>query len=94
MATRQAGVNAFTEAFKRFRLDIARLRAFDRPVLYSIGGKSNPVAVRLPAERLGLIFPNFTLEIFEERHHFDPPHRIESQRYALSLRNLWDQAVR
>jgi hypothetical protein len=85
-------VKAFTEAFKRFTLDLERLRAFDRPVLNTIGGRSNPVAVRLPAERLGRIFPDFTLEIFEDRHHFDPPHRVEPQRYADSLRKLWDRA--
>jgi pimeloyl-ACP methyl ester carboxylesterase len=92
MATRPAGLNAFTRAFKTFPLDIEKLRSFDCPVLYTIGGRSNPVAVRLPAERLGRIFPDFTLEIFEERHHFDPPHRAEPQRYARSLRKLWDRA--
>jgi pimeloyl-ACP methyl ester carboxylesterase len=92
MATRPAGVNAFTRAFKTFPLDIERLRAFDRPVLYTIGGRSNPVAVRLPAERLSRIFPDFTFEVFEDRHHFDPPHRVEPQRYAASLRKLWDRA--
>jgi hypothetical protein len=92
MATRPASLDAFTRAFKTFLLDIERLRAFDRPVLYTIGGRSNPVAVRLPAERLGRIFPDFTLEIFEERHHFDPPHRAEPQRYARSLRKLWYRA--
>jgi len=92
MAQRPAGVNAFTRAFKTFPLDIERLRAFDRPVLDTIGGRSNPVAVQLPAERLGRVFADFTLEIFEERHHFDPPHRIEPERYARSLRRLWDRA--
>jgi hypothetical protein len=84
--------DAFTEAFKSFRLDIELLRAFDRPVLYTIGGRSNPVQYGLPAERLGRIFPDFTLEIFEERHHFDPPHRVEPESYARSLRKLWDRA--
>ena len=92
MATRPAGLNAFTGAFKGFQLDIERLRAFDRPVLYTIGGRSNQLAVRPPAERLGRIFADFTLEVFEERHHFDPPHRVEPQRYARSLRKLWDRA--
>jgi len=89
MATRPAGINAFTRAFKSFPLDIERLRAFDRPVLYTIGGRSNPVAVRLPPERLGQIFPDFTLEVFEERHHFDPPHRVEPERLrALAAQTL------
>ena len=92
MAARPAGVNAFTNAFERFPLDIERLRTFDRPVLYTIGGRSNQLAMRPPAERLGRIFPDLTLEIFEDRHHFDPPHRAEPQRYARSLRKLWDRA--
>ena len=92
MATRPAGVTAFSNAFKRFRLDAERLRAFDRPVLYTIGGRSNPVAVRLPAKRLSGIFPDFTLEVYEERHHFDPPHRAQPERYARSLHALWGRA--
>jgi len=31
-------------------------------------------------------------EVFEERHHFDPPHRIEPERLASSLRALWRRA--
>jgi hypothetical protein len=27
-------------------------------------------------------YPDFELEVFEERHHFDPPHRIEPERFA------------
>ena len=76
----------------RFRLDTERLRAFDRPVLYTICGRTNQRVVRPPAERLGRIFPDFTLEVFEERHHFDPPHRAEPERYARSLRKIWDRA--
>jgi hypothetical protein len=38
------------------------------------------------------VFPNFTLEVFEERHHFDPPHRAEPERLAASLRELWARA--
>lgn len=93
MATRPAGINAFTRAFNSFPLDNERLRAFDRPVLYTLGGRSNPVQYELPAERLGRIFRDFTIEVFEERHHFDPAHRIEPERYARSLRKLWDRAV-
>jgi pimeloyl-ACP methyl ester carboxylesterase len=94
MATRPAGLNAFTRAFETLQLDTERLRTFDRPVLYTIGGRSNPVAVRLPAERLGRIFPDFTLEVFEDRHHFDPPHRAEPERYAASLRKLWNRKAK
>ena len=36
--------------------------------------------------------PDFELEVFEERHHFDPPHRIEPERLANSLQTLWRRA--
>ena len=44
------------------------------------------------AERLGAIFPDYTVETFPDRHHFDPPHRIEPERLATSLLSLWQQA--
>jgi len=37
-------------------------------------------------------FPDFTLEIFERHHHFDPPHRIEPNRLAASLLRTWARA--
>jgi len=30
--------------------------------------------------------------VFEERHHFDPPHRAEPERLARSLESLWRTA--
>ncbi len=33
-----------------------------------------------------------TLEVFDERHHFDPPHRIEPERVGSSLLELWGRA--
>ena len=44
------------------------------------------------AQRASAIFPDFTLEVFEDRHHFDPPHRIEPERTAQALRLIWAQA--
>ncbi len=44
------------------------------------------------AERLAGIFPDFTIETFTERHHFDPPHRVEPERLANSLLALWQRA--
>ncbi len=40
------------------------------------------------------IFVDFTLDVFEERHHFDPPHRIEPKRLATALRAVWTRAER
>jgi hypothetical protein len=44
------------------------------------------------ARRLAAIFPDFTLETFPERHHFDPPHRVEPDRLGASLLALWQRA--
>jgi hypothetical protein len=45
-------------------------------------------------KRLSGVFPDFELEVFDDRHHFDPPHRIERERLAISLKKLWGRAER
>jgi pimeloyl-ACP methyl ester carboxylesterase len=92
MGKRPAGVQALIDAFDNGDLDLAALRAFDRPVYFALGGRSSPVYFGLMAERLAAIFPDFTLETFPERHHFDPPHRVEPGRLADSLLELWRRA--
>jgi hypothetical protein len=39
-----------------------------------------------------LVAALFTLDVFEERHHFDPPHRIEPERTARALQAHWARA--
>lgn len=92
-AKRPAGLRALHSAFKAYRLDLERLRSFDRPVLYVTGGKSDPIENEPIVERLGKVFPDFTREIYEDRHHFDPPHRAEPERFAASLKRLWERAA-
>jgi pimeloyl-ACP methyl ester carboxylesterase len=92
MAKRPAGLRAFIDAFDRWDLDVEALRAFDRPVYFALGGRSNPDYYGRMAARLAAIFPDFTIETFPERHHFDPPHRIEPGRLADSLLALWQRA--
>jgi pimeloyl-ACP methyl ester carboxylesterase len=92
MATRPAGIRAFIGTFRSSDLDRESLRRFDRPVYYALGALSNPDHYGEIAERLSGVFDDFTLEVFEERHHFDPPHRMEPARLACSLRTLWDRA--
>lgn len=93
MRARPAGLKAFMAAFKASTLNAERLRSFDRPVLFTLGGRSHPGYYAEIAKRLAGVFSDFTLEVFDERHHFDPPHRIEPDRYARSLRALWDRAA-
>jgi pimeloyl-ACP methyl ester carboxylesterase len=92
MAKRPAGIRAFIDAFDNADLDVEALRAFDRPVYFALGGRSNPDYYARMADRLATIFPDFTMETFPERHHFDPPHRIEPERLADSLLALWQRA--
>ena len=92
MAKRPAGIRAYTAAFGCGDIDREALRAFDRPVYFALGALSNPDGYGEIARRLSGVFPDFELEVFEERHHFDPPHRIEPERLASSLEALWRRA--
>ncbi|GAC1437073.1 MAG: hypothetical protein NVSMB51_09890 [Solirubrobacteraceae bacterium] len=92
MSTRPAGLRAFIAAFGSSSLDLAALRAFEQPVYFALGGRSNPDYYGRMAARARTIFPNFTLDVFEQRHHFDPPHRIEPERTAQALRAHWARA--
>jgi len=92
MAKRPAGIRAFFDAFDSGYLDLEALRGFDRPVYFALGGRSNPDYYGMMVARLAKIFPDFTMETFPERHHFDPPHRIEPEHLADSLLTLWQRA--
>jgi pimeloyl-ACP methyl ester carboxylesterase len=92
MSQRPAGIRAVVGAFITHDLDRDALRAFDRPVYFALGGLSNPDQFGEEADRLGRVFGDFTLELFADRHHFDPPHRAEAPRLAASLRSLWQRA--
>jgi pimeloyl-ACP methyl ester carboxylesterase len=92
MSSRPAGLRAFIHTFTTGELDLDALRRFDRPVYFGLGGLSNPAYYGRMADRLAGVFTDFTLEVFEARHHFDPPHRIEPERVSASLRGVWGRA--
>jgi hypothetical protein len=92
MAKRPDGLNALAKAFSRAKLDLRRLRAFQRPVLYLLGGLSNPDYFARMADRLATVFPDFSIETYPDRHHFDPPHRVEPEQVATMLRGFWKRA--
>ena len=94
MAKRPGGIRAFMQTFKTYELDRDALARFDRPVYFALGVLSNPDQCAAIATRLSRVFQDFELEVFEERHHFDPPHRIEPERLAGSLRAVWRRADR
>lgn len=93
MALRPAGLRAFIGTLTTSHLDLDRLRAFGGPVLFVLGGKSNPDLYGRMAQRASTLFADLTLELFAERHHFDPPHRAEPERTARLLRAHWQRAA-
>ena len=92
MAKRPAGIRAIERAFRKSAIVREELRRFDRPVYFALGALSNPDQYEEIANRLSAVFEDFELEVFEERHHFDPPHRVEPERVAGSLKKLWRRA--
>ena len=92
LAKRPAGIRAVMRTFKTYELEPESLSRFERPVYFALGALSNPDLYRALAERLSRAFDDFTLEVFDERHHFDPPHRVEPERLARSLQALWKRA--
>lgn len=90
MGKRPAGIRAFLHTFKDYDLDRSKLAAFSKPVFYALGGLSSAEDYGEVAARLARVFfPDFHLEVFPRRHHFDPPHRVEPQRLAEGLRRHW-----
>jgi pimeloyl-ACP methyl ester carboxylesterase len=92
MAHRPAGIAAITRAFDAGELDLEPLRRARVPVYYALGGRSNPDYFAQMADRLAAHLDDFLLDVFEDRHHFDPPHRVEPQRLAEALEAHWAKA--
>ncbi len=92
LATRPAGLAALTRTFGASRLCVDILRSFRRPVYFALGARSNPNNYKLMAERASKIFPDFTLDVFQERSHVDPPHQAEPARLARALSAHWSRA--
>jgi pimeloyl-ACP methyl ester carboxylesterase len=92
MAKRPAGIKALMQALAPGVPDRAGLSRFKRPVYFALGGLSNQDDWGEMAARLRGVFADFELEVFDERHHFDPPHRAEPRRLARSLAALWRRA--
>lgn len=88
MASRPAAIRAVGPAFREYDFNPDGLRRLKCPVLYVLGTLSNPVYEER-ANRASILFADFTLEVFAERHHFDPPHRAEPERVARLLQALW-----
>ncbi|MEX2024899.1 MAG: alpha/beta hydrolase [Thermoleophilaceae bacterium] len=92
LAKRPAGLAAIGGAFAGHRLDLDALRALDAPVYFALGTLSNQDRYGENARRAEELFADFTLDVYEGRHHFDPPHLAEPGRLAAALRALWRRA--
>lgn len=88
MARRPAGLNALMHAFRAYDLDRAWFRQFRAPVYLAIGDRSHPIEAD-KARTLAALFPALQSEVYAGRHHFDPPHRAEPERFARALHALW-----
>ncbi len=88
MEKRPAGLRAFMAAFKEGDLDHSRLRKFGRPVYVAYGDQS-AVVEEIKARRLSKIFPDCRVEVYQGTHHFAPPQRLQPERFAASMRELW-----
>jgi pimeloyl-ACP methyl ester carboxylesterase len=89
MADRPAGVKAFVRAVSQADVPVERLEAFEGPVYYSHNSLSNETWER-KAERLGELFPNMTVELYEGLSHLNSSHAAEPERVAAALHRLWD----
>jgi hypothetical protein len=92
MAQRPAGVRAFTQALRGSALDLERLRAFDRPVLFISGGRSAPHNYLPSLTRLAPVLPDFAHETYPALDHFTPPYWAEAEQFAARLKRLWARA--
>jgi len=91
MAKRPAGLKALQRTFATYKLDQSRFRLFKAPVYYALGSLSSRFFEH-EAQVLAGLFPNFRLEEYDGRSHFDPPQRAEPERFANALKALWKRA--
>jgi pimeloyl-ACP methyl ester carboxylesterase len=87
MASRPAGIDAFTAALNDYELKASRQR-FAGPVYYSFGSDTNPVWREIGA-RLASVFPQFESEEYEGLHHLNTSHAAQPARVAAALRRVW-----
>src|SRR5262249_10025475 len=89
MSSRPPTLKTVIQAFMQGELDLDVFTGSAPPAYFAPGALITPDYYARTAARLPPVFADFTLEVFEDRPHFDPPHRIEPERVASSLQALW-----
>jgi pimeloyl-ACP methyl ester carboxylesterase len=87
-AGRRTALRTMTEAMQQHVVAPASFARFHGRVYIAMGGRSN-VMWRAQGDALAAAFPVSRLEIFEARHHLDPPQKSETSRLVGGLRWAW-----
>lgn len=82
---------ALVQALMDYDLDRNALHRFNGLALIAVGSLSHPSLVAL-ARLMADTFPNGRVTIYEGRHHMDPVHRADPERFANDLKGLWQEA--
>lgn len=85
------GVLAFIAAFRGHDLDWGHLRNTRIPMRFAVGSRSNPV-FEARSRRAAARVPGTSVDVYQGLHHLNPPHRGAAERFAESLRRLWQRA--
>ena len=91
MAKRPAGIRAFVAAIREHRIAPQEYANYTTPVYFSRGSRTHPRWAAMQ-ERLGLLIPDFTAEVFEGLHHLNTSHQAEPDQVAQALLNFWERA--
>jgi pimeloyl-ACP methyl ester carboxylesterase len=92
MASRAAGVPALASAMHQHHVNPDRYRHYGAPVYFSHGSLSHPYWLGM-RDRLAALFPDFTVEGYEDLHHLNTSHQAEPTRVAAALRRHWSRAL-
>lgn len=91
MASRPAGIAAFSRALWKHEVEPEAFEAVRVPVLYTYGSLSSERWKRM-RDRLSSRFPDFTAVAFDGLHHMNTSHAAEPKRTAELLRGFWKRA--
>ena len=90
-AGQPTSLRMLTDAMQRHAIEPGAFGRFPGRVYIAIGGLSHRMW-RAQADAIAAAFPSSRVEVFEERHHLDPPQKSETARLVGGLSWAWGQA--